>query len=516
MQFQTLTYLFAFLPFALLGYYILRKTRYANLFMLSISVYFYACSALWYLLPLFFTALLDFFIGQLIFASEDEAYRRRLLIISCVANLGVLAVFKYTTWVTTGLSAWLGTKGVPFSPIVIPLPPAISFYTFQSMSYTIDIKRKEFHPYRNVVDYLSFVCFFPHLVAGPIMRARDLLPQLASIRPVPDAEKLTNALFLILFGVFQKLVLADNLGGMVEFITKSYNFTGGTALPPGIGLIYTYSFSMQIYCDFAAYSTIAIGTARLFNVDLMRNFKTPYLASNPTDFWKRWHISLSTWLRDYLYIPLGGNRHGRWKTLRNLAITMILCGLWHGAGVLFIAWGAWHGLLLVIYRVFPIDTYLERFLGKVGKVLSVVIFYHLVCFGWIMFRTTPQEFMPVVRSILALPGAISKVVIPSFRDVATVLSGSVPFFSSLKSIVVGVSGSFLGSNWVFCVLAWGLVLFSVPVIITDVLGWRHDCEFADLYPRWNMVGKVCISLLLFYCIVFFGRREGTEFIYFAF
>src|SRR4051812_22770470 len=279
----------------LAGYLILRRTGLANFFILLMSLYFYASSALWYLAPFFFTALIDFWIGQKIFDSGDERYRKWLLAISVVVNLAVLSVFKYTTWLSGSLSAGLAHYGIALAPIALALPPGISFYTFQSMSYTIDIKRREFHPYRNVIDYLSFVAFFPHLVAGPMMRARDLLPQLAKVRPLPSGSTVAGAMFLILFGVFLKVVLADNFGGIVDTVLKTADPTQKT-LAPGLGLVFSYAFAFQIYCDFAAYSTIARGSARLFGVELMRNFLTPYFSSSPSEFWQRWHISLSTWL----------------------------------------------------------------------------------------------------------------------------------------------------------------------------------------------------------------------------
>jgi alginate O-acetyltransferase complex protein AlgI len=218
MQFNSLSFIFVFLPVVLSGYLLLRRTRWANFFILLASLYFYGSSAWWYLTPFFFTALLDFVVGQRIEASHDDRYRKRLLIVSVVANLGLLAVFKYTGWLTEDIATALAPLGITAPVIALTLPPAISFYTFQSMSYTIDIYRREFKPYRNVIDYLSFVSFFPHLVAGPIMRARDLLPQLAITRPLPSAAVVSGALFMILFGLFQKTVLADNFGGLVERI----------------------------------------------------------------------------------------------------------------------------------------------------------------------------------------------------------------------------------------------------------------------------------------------------------
>jgi len=511
MQFNSFFFVFAFLPLTLAGYLLLRKKPVANTFMLLASVYFYATGALWYLVPLFFTALLDFFVGQQIEGSDDDRFRRRMLILSVVANLGLLSVFKYTGWLSTDLSHWLAPFGITLSPIVLGLPPAISFYTFQSMSYTIDIYRREFKPYRNVIDYLSFVCFFPHLVAGPIMRARDLLPQLARLRPLPSAETVSGALFMILFGLFQKTVLADNLGLMVESIQRMIP-DAKAALPPGMGLLFAYAFGFQIYCDFAAYTTIARGVARLFGVELIRNFLTPYFSTNPSEFWSRWHISLSSWLRDYLYIPLGGNQHGRLLTLRNLMITMFLGGLWHGAGLFFIIWGLYHGLLLVLYRLVPLDAVLIRHFGRTGKFVAMVVFFHFVFLGWIFFRATPDQFLPIMASIAALPGAIAHTISAYAGYWQQVMHSPLHFFSVLRGTVWG----FVGMNWTFAVYAWGLILYGLPIWITDYLGWRSNGEFPDLFPRMPWLVRSLVILLLIYGILFFGRREANEFIYFAF
>jgi len=506
MQFNSFVFIFAFLPGALAGYLLLRKTRFANAFMLAVSIYFYAQGALWYLAPLFFTALLDFFIGQKIEASTDRRYRRSLLVVSVVANLGLLSVFKYTTWLTVDMSRALAPFGIAMSPILIGLPPAISFYTFQSMSYTIDIYRGEFKPYRNIIDYMSFVCFFPHLVAGPIMRARDLLPQLAVRRPLPSAETVSNALLLILFGLFQKTVLADNFGLQVESIQRMMP-GGGAELPAGMGLLFAYAFAFQIYCDFAAYTTIARGVARLFGVELMRNFLTPYFSTNPSEFWQRWHISLSTWLRDYLYIPLGGNQHGKLGTLRNLMLTMFLGGLWHGAGVFFIFWGLFHGLLLVIYRLVPIDAFLISRFGRTGRMLSTVLFFHLVCLGWIFFRATPEQFMPIMRSIAALPAVC-------LTALGAVLANwhGLAFVPALKSGII----QFLDVDRHFITHGWGFVLYAVPVWITDYVGYRAKAEFPDVLARLPWLARAVLVVVLIYGLQFFARREANEFIYFAF
>jgi alginate O-acetyltransferase complex protein AlgI len=478
MQFNSVAYVFGFLPLVVAGWAMLRRTHYANLFVACASLYFYASSEIWYLAPLFVTALLDYVIGQRVYSAHDEKKRRGLTAFSIVANLGLLSYFKYGPWLTSKLAPALANVGLAFPVIAVGLPPAISFYTFQSMSYTIDIYRREFKPYRSVVDYISFVTFFPHLVAGPIMRARDLLPQLAKDRALPSTEQVSMGLFMILFGLFQKIVVADNMAAVVDDISSA---TQSSQIGPGIGLIYAYAFAIQIYCDFAAYSTIARGSAKLLNVELMRNFATPYFAASPSEFWQRWHISLSTWLRDYLYIPLGGNRNGTIATYRNLMLTMVIGGLWHGAGTLFIVWGFWHGCLLIFYRMIPVDRMLARF-GAAGRAMSSVLFFHLVCIGWIFFRSTIGQLPQLFRSIMALP------------QVALSPASHMDFF----------------------VYAWLICLFWIPILIFDFLGWRRNGEFTDVFPSLGNPVKIAVALTLIYGIVFFGRRQASEFIYFAF
>jgi alginate O-acetyltransferase complex protein AlgI len=276
--------------------------------------------------------------------------------------------------------------------------------------------------------------------------------------------------------------------------------------------LFAYAFAFQIYCDFAAYSTIARGVARLFGVNLMRNFLTPYLSSNPSEFWSRWHISLSTWLRDYLYIPLGGNQHGPLMTMRNLMITMFLGGLWHGAGFFFIVWGIFHGLLLVLYRLVPVDVFLIQRFGRVGKLLSIVLFFHLVCIGWIFFRATPEQFLPIVRSIVTIPQAI----FGAFHDaIAEQLTVGLTWMTPVR-IFGGAAAKFMAGNWMVAAFGWGVLLFMVPVWVTDYLGWKHGCEFPDLFVRMPLAVRVVLILALIYGMVFFARREANEFIYFAF
>ena len=382
MTFIELNYLFFFLPLVVVLYYVLRGTIWANVLILGASYYFYGATTPWYLIPLVVTSLIDFLVGIRLSKTERQSARRGWLILSLTANLGLLGFFKYTPWLIGEVNQGLALAGVAFAlpGLAVVLPPGISFYTFQTMSYTIEVYRREMAAARNLIDYMAFVTFWPHLVAGPIMRARNLLRQLETLRPVVTADEFRYALVLIAWGLFKKLALADNFGLVVDSIDDAMR----AHLPvPGAGFLFAYAFAGQIYCDFSAYTDIARGSAKLIGVELVRNFHTPYFAASPGEFWRRWHISLSTWLRDYLYIPLGGNRRGRWMEYRNLMITMTLGGLWHGAGILFVLWGIFHGAMLVLYRLIPIDRYLIGRFGGAGKWVSIVITFHIVCFGWI-------------------------------------------------------------------------------------------------------------------------------------
>jgi D-alanyl-lipoteichoic acid acyltransferase DltB (MBOAT superfamily) len=425
-----------------------------------------------------FTSLLDFGVGLAMWQSKHPLKRRMLLIASLAANLGLLGFFKYWHWMVSEINPWLVGVGIALPAIAVTLPPGISFYTFQTMSYTIEVYRKEMHPTRNIVDYMAFVTFWPHLVAGPIMRAHNLLRQLETVRPVITGDVARYAIALIAWGLFKKVVLADNFGSIVEIVDGLFK---SKAAPPGSGLIFAYAFAGQIYCDFSAYTDIARGSAKLINVELIRNFHTPYFSASPTEFWRRWHISLSTWLRDYLYIPLGGNRYGRLQEYRNLMVTMVLGGLWHGAGVLFLLWGAWHGLLLVVYRMFPLDKKLVQWFGLAGKVVAIFITFHLICFGWILFRAQLDTVGPIFQSIPAL-------------------------LTSDGHSIFNVYGS----------IVWGLAILAGVTLVADFIGYTKDVEFGDLLRRVHPAVWVLVVSACYFGIVLLGKREGAQFIYFQF
>ena len=477
MTFISLYYLFLFLPIVIGLYYVFRTTLIANIIILAASYYFYGATTQWYLIPLIITSLLDFAVGILMSRTDDKRYRKSLLILSLSANLGLLAFFKYTPWLIGNINSGLAAAGATFViPILaIALPPGISFYTFQTMSYTIEVYRREMKASRHLVDYMAFVTFWPHLVAGPIMRAHNLLRQLETIRPVISADETRYAFMLIAWGFFKKIVLADNFGHIVDSIDAFYLANNSFA---GAGLLFAYAFAGQIYCDFSAYTDIARGSAKLIGVDLIRNFNTPYLSASPIEFWHRWHISLSTWLRDYLYIPLGGNRYGRWNEYRNIMITMALGGLWHGAGILFIFWGIWHGLMLVLFRVLPIHRYLTDWLGTVGKVISIIITFHIVCFGWILFRAPTATIGPLLYSI-----------------------GDLFTWDNLQ--LFGIYGR-------------GIAWLGAITLISDYLGYRKNGEFSDLFKALNPYLATLAIAACYFGIIILGKREGAQFIYFQF
>lgn len=347
--------------------------------LLLASWYFYASWNWHYLGLILFSTGFDYWIGQR-FAHTPN--RKRLIVISVVVNLGVLALFKYANFLISSsndLANAMG-MGVQFSALDVLLPVGISFYTFQSMSYTIDVYRGELAPRRSLLDYALFIAFFPQLVAGPIVRASEFFAELDHPKRLPWKE-ISYALILIALGFVKKVVLADSLAAWADPIWAAV-----AVREPAYVLAAIYSFAFQIYFDFSGYTDIAIGIALLFGFRFPQNFNYPYVATSLQDFWRRWHMTLSRWLRDYLYIPLGGNRFGPTRTQVNLLLTMLLGGLWHGASWNFVIWGGIHGLWLAIERLL-----LFRIPGWNSPHLSVVLLrwfltFHVVCFAWIFFR----------------------------------------------------------------------------------------------------------------------------------
>ncbi|MCS1409863.1 MAG: Peptidoglycan O-acetyltransferase [Verrucomicrobia subdivision 3 bacterium] len=456
------TAFFWFLTGFLLLFFLVRGSLVnRNRLIVAASYFFYGWWDWRFLSLLLLPSVADFFVGSLM-ENATGAKRRRLLAFSLLVNLGVLGFFKYFDFfwenVFQGLSALGIQANVPMLNVILPV--GISFYTFQRLSYTIDVFRGRVKPTRDIVAFLAYVSFFPQLVAGPIERAASLLPQFTSARRI-TVSGTEMGVWLIVWGLFKKVVIADNMGPLVDMV-----YTDPTAKGPVIALA-TLAFGVQIYCDFSGYSDIARGVASMLGFQLMLNFNLPYFAVTPSDFWRRWHISLSTWFRDYVYIPLGGNRRGAARNILSLLLTMLLAGLWHGAGWNFILWGLWHGVMLGIFRNYSPEGSLRALLG--WMVTMAVVFY-----GWMLFRA--QSFEQIRNYTV-------HIWLPEFPD----------WFTSY------------GLN---------VSVFLVPLVLMQL--WQK--KSGDLMPalRLPAVWRYALQSVMLYCVAVFGVAKGTPFIYFQF
>lgn len=379
-------------------FWLLVRWRLARmLFLLAASYFFYANWNPTFLLLIWFSSTLDYIVGWSMPLTDERWKRKLMLAASLAVNLGILGVFKYADFFIGNVSDLVAALG--FDPIRLRLnlilPVGISFYTFQTMSYVIDIYRGKLLPTRRYHEYLLYVSFFPQLVAGPIVRAKDLLPQFDRT-PQLTEENGSRALWLIMGGLFKKVIIADFLA--INLVDRVFSLPEMYTSWEALAAIYAYA--MQIYCDFSGYSDIAIGAALLVGYRIPINFDAPYIARNLRDFWRRWHISLSFWFRDYLYIPLGGSRKGPWRTYFNLWVTMLLCGLWHGAEWRFVLWGTLHGVGVMFTRMWQRHTGREGARTKWGHYLSVFLTFHFVCFCWIFFRADNMQSSKALINIL--------------------------------------------------------------------------------------------------------------------
>jgi D-alanyl-lipoteichoic acid acyltransferase DltB (MBOAT superfamily) len=460
----------AFFAFVVVVYWRLPH-RQQNWFLLVASYTFYGYWDWRYLFLLWTSTLVDYLVGRGLDHYKDPRRRKQLITVSVCANLGFLAFFKYCGFFVTQFADLLRSFGLePSIPVLaIVLPVGISFYTFQTMSYTIEVYRGKTPAARKLEDFALFVAYFPPLVAGPIERYQHLMPQLKAPR-VWRREYFGEGLYHVLFGLFKKVIVADNLAPIVSHV-----FSTPTAqLSSFEVMVGALAFALQIYGDFSGYSSIAQGVSKWMGVDLSYNFRMPYFARTPSEFWQRWHISLSSWLRDYLYIPLGGNRKGVTRTYINLALTMLLGGLWHGAAWTFVFWGAWHGLLLVAYRAAGAEHVQpagHRLLA-VGQALLMFIF---VCTGWIFFRASSLE------QALGMIGALF--------------------------------GSYAPTE--FGVYALSMLLFLVsPLMVYEWFVYRADDMLMLLRrPAWQ---RYCVYLYLVLMIVVMPPLAQQVFIYFQF
>ncbi|WP_339135052.1 MAG: MBOAT family O-acyltransferase [Candidatus Electrothrix sp. GW3-4] len=456
--------------------YLLLKQKGQNRLLLVASCFFYGCWDYRFLLLLLLTVVVDYSAARLIHASENEKRRKRTLLFSVFVNLGILSYFKYANFFLENALLLLNSIGFHVDPMTLQiiLPVGISFYTFQSMSYTIDVFRGRVAPASNIMDYALYVSFFPQLVAGPIERSSHLLPQILSPRRV-SWEKIQIGLYYIASGLFLKIFMADNLARLVNPVFA--------ASDPQTGFCYLltgYAFAFQIYGDFAGYSWIAKGLGAILGFEIMDNFNLPYFSKNPQEFWRRWHISLSSWLRDYLYIPLGGNRKGQVKTVRNLFLTMLLGGLWHGAKMTFVAWGFFHAVLLALHHLVTGNN--KGTGGQQGRggwflnLLKTIFFFHLIVISWYFFRANSFEQVLVIFNAL------------------------------LTDFHLDFAGNTL--------LIQKVLFYISPVLLMQALRYYLDDQLVIF--RLPIPVRALIYSIAFYLVVIFGVTHAHEFIYFQF
>ncbi|MDR0954632.1 MAG: MBOAT family protein [Rikenellaceae bacterium] len=461
----------------LIVYGLLRKKGLARiLFITAFSYYFYYKSSGLYFFILLFISLSDFAIGHAIARARTLTGKKALVALSLIVDLGILFYFKYTYFLFQTIADLVHK---PFDPFDIILPVGISFFTFQSISYIIDIYRDRIAPLKSWFDYNFYLSFFPQLVAGPIVRARDFIPQIRQ-RPFVSKEMTGRAIFLIAGGLVKKAVISDYIS--VNFVDRIFD---NPHLYSGIeNLAGVYGYALQIYCDFSGYSDMAIGLALLMGFHFNINFDAPYKSATVTEFWRRWHISLSSWLKDYLYISLGGNRKGRVRTYLNLMTTMTLGGLWHGASVRFVLWGIIHGAALSVHKM--VLTLFPRLTKKTGaemkpwrRAVGIVLTFHLVCAAWVLFRA---DSMATAHAV--------------FRQIFTAFHPEL-----LRGMVTGY-------GWVFILMAVGYIAHFLPA--------RTDNALRRGVTRLGIVGQAALLVVVIWIVIQFKSSEVVPFIYFQF
>lgn len=452
--------------------YFLLPHRFRWFLLLAISCYFYMAFIPVYILILLFTIIIDYFAG--IWIEKAVANRKLLLSMSIVANVGVLCFFKYYNFLNGNLTALLGLASLknPIPALNIILPIGLSFHTFQAMSYTIEVYRGRQQAERHFGIYALYVMFYPQLVAGPIERPQNIIHQFYE-KVSFDYDRIVSGLRLMLWGLFKKVVIADRLAVYTDTVYNNPGHHSGITC-----LVATIFFTFQIYCDFSGYSTIAIGAARVLGFDLMENFRRPYLASSIKEFWGRWHISLSTWFRDYLYIPIGGSRVKLPRHILNLLVVFIISGIWHGASWTFVIWGLLHGVYQTAELLLHKYVYKDRPRPKSMQLLSRVVTFALVCLAWIFFRAnTVEDAFTIATSILTFkPG-----------------------------------GLFIG-------FAAGLaysVLLIIFLMLAEINYEYFNNKFSLIYNRSAIVRNIGYLLLLI-VLLLIGVFNGGQFIYFQF
>lgn len=468
-----------FLPIVFFLYWFAagKSLKWQNILLLAASYFFYAFWDWRFLFLLLFSTFLDYFTGLKMDQSENKSKRKFWLWLSIIINLGFLGIFKYYNFFAESFGEMLQNFGLKVNPwtLNVILPVGISFYTFHGLSYVIDIYKKRIPAERNVVDYSLFVSFFPLLVAGPIERATHLLPQIQKERKF-NYQDAVDGLKQILWGLFKKVVIADQCAIYANMIFNNPQDYSGSSLV--VGAVF---FTFQIYGDFSGYSDIALGTARLFGIELLRNFNYPYFSRDIAEFWRRWHISLSTWFRDYLYIPLGGSRGGTWMKVRNTFIIFLVSGFWHGANWTFLMWGFLNALYIMPSIIFGTNrTNLdivakERSLPNINETVAILLTFTLTVFAWIFFRADSIH--------------------SAFDYIGGMLHSSILTVPEIKPIYLFV-----------------LLLFF---IILEWIGRRDEYPLKKIGVHWNTFFRWTYYLILISLIMYFSGSE-EQFIYFQF
>ena len=487
MLFNSVAFL-KFLPVVFIIYWFVTKgsTKFQNIILLFASYYFYSCWDYRFLFLLVFSTFLDYFTGIKMFDAKNNRTKAFWFWLSISINLGLLGVFKYYDFFVTSFAQGLSNLSLDIDPwtLNVILPVGISFYTFHGLSYVIDIYKNRIKAERNFIDYSVFVSFFPLLVAGPIERATHLLPQIKQKR-VFDYSIAVDGLRQILWGLFKKVVIADQCAKYVNLIFNNLDDYSGATLV--LGALF---FTIQIYGDFSGYSDIALGSARLFGIELLKNFSFPYFSRDIAEFWRRWHISLSTWFKDYLYIPLGGSKGGVWKKIRNTFIIFLVSGLWHGANWTFVVWGLLNAIYIMPSIIFKtnrnnLDIVAKgKMLPTINELLSILLTFSLIVFAWIFFRSTDiyQAFSFIQRLLI---GVFQK-----------------------KSYVEAI-------NLLYWNIGYILPALLACFILIEWIGRENGYALARIGYSWNR----SIRWLLYSCfifLIFYFSGSEEKFIYFQF
>ncbi len=469
MIFSSGFFLFLFLGFMAVYSLVYKHNKLKNIYLTLFSIFFYYKSSGLYFILLLITAVVDYNLARQIARTENQRKRTLFLVISLFVNLGMLVYFKYTNFF---MSMVYDVMNKPFDLLNIFLPVGISFFTFQSLSYTIDIYRRNIEPVKDISEFAFFVTFFPQMVAGPIVRASVFLPQVRQA-PFVSRDDFGKAVFLICIGLFKKAVISDYIS--MNFVDRIFDNPG---LYTGLeNLFGVYGYALQIYCDFSGYTDMAIGIALMLGYKLPVNFDSPYQSASITEFWRRWHISLSSWLRDYLYISLGGNRKGKIRTYINLMITMLLGGLWHGAALRFVIWGALHGIGLAFEKFFNSLVSIPK--NKLTRILGVLLTFHFVCFTWVYFRA---DNMVVVKAMLT--------------QITTAFHPE-------------IMGDFIkGYPYILMLMALGFILHFIPANIENYT--------RQLVVKSPFVLKVAYLVVIVFIVIQIKSSEIQPFIYFQF